>query len=54
MRIYNLLTILVTASVLAASTAFADQTLLSSPTTGTVSGLTLTQNYNGALNALAS
>ena len=54
MRIYNLLTILVTASVLAASSAFADQSLLSSPTTGTVSGLTLTQNYNGALNALAS
>ena len=40
--------------IAAMTTAYADQSLLSSPTTGTVSGLTLTQNYNGALNALAS
>src|SRR6266700_2960658 len=32
--------------------AAADQSTLSSPTTGTVSGLQLTNNYNNALNAL--
>lgn len=33
-------------------TALADQSTLQSPTTGTVSGLQLTNNYNSALNAL--
>ena len=40
--------------VTAIGPAWADQSPLSSPTTGTVSGLALTSNYNGALNALAS
>jgi hypothetical protein len=41
-------------SMLFASYASADQSPLFSPNTGTVSGLTLTNNYNSAVNALAS
>jgi len=39
---------------LLAAPALADQGTLCSPTTGTVSGLTLTQNYNAALQALVT
>ena len=39
---------------LAGAPASADQSSLTSPTTGTVSGVQLTNNYNAALNALAT
>ena len=44
----------VLAFTLAVVPVAADQSSLFSPTTGTVSGLQLTENYNGALNALAT
>jgi hypothetical protein len=48
------ITVLWVAMTLAFAPAFADQSSLYSPTTGTVSGLNLTNNYNSALNALSS
>ena len=48
------ITALWVAMTLAFAPALADQSSLYSPTTGTISGLNLTNNYNSAINALAT